>query len=122
MPSSRTVYDWLDNDKTFSAGFARARELGGLAWIEEGVHTARTTEMGQVVTYKSDGSVEMRREDMLGHRRLKSDVFFKAAAKICPSKYGDKVALVGGSDTDAPIQSTIRVVERNIVRNERLTD
>ncbi len=121
MPSSRTIYDWKFEDKTFAAGFARARELGALAWVEEGIHTAQTLEMGQVVTYSSDG-MTLRREDMLGHRKLKSDTYFKAAAMVCPSKFGAKVALTGGSEDDAPIKNTTRIIEEVVVRHERLTE
>lgn len=85
-----SVYRWKDDDQEFALGFARARELGALAWVEEGVHVSRTTETGRVTTHRSDGSVEIRSEDMLGHRRLKADTFFKAAAVICPSKFGQK--------------------------------
>ncbi len=121
MPSSRTVYGWLAEDKTFSAGFARARELGALSWVEEGVHTARTLELGQVVTYSADG-MTLRREDMLGHRKLKSDTYFKAAAMVCPSKFGAKVALTGGGEDDKPLNIKTRVIEEVLVRHERLAE
>lgn len=91
MPSSMTVYGWRDQDPVFDKDFARARELGGLAWVEEGMDVARHIETGAVTTFRSDGTVEMRREDMLGHRRLKVDTYFKAAAVICPGKFGQKV-------------------------------
>lgn len=99
MPSNFTVYDWKTADPDFAARFAQARELGALAWIEEGVQVARTTEMGSITTYRSDGSIEQRREDMLGHRRLKADTFFKAAAVICPSKFGQKAMAAGDVTT-----------------------
>lgn len=99
MPSSMSVYRWKDDDPEFALGFARARELGALAWIEEGIQVSRTTETGAVTTYRSDGTVEQRREDMLGHRRLKADTFFKAAAVICPGKFGQKAIAEGAQQT-----------------------
>lgn len=110
MPSSMTVYGWRDQDSQFDKDFARARELGATAWIEEGIHVSRHTETGAVTTFRSDGTVEMRREDMLGHRRLKADTFFKAAAVICPGKFGQKAMAAGEGGNTTIINGNVNNV------------
>lgn len=106
----------------FNAEVAQAREIGMMGWLEECRAIGDELNIGNVTTFKSDGSVEMRREDMLGHRKLQIETRLKIAAKLCPAKFGDKVALIGGSDTDAPIKGTVRIVEEVVVRHERLTE
>lgn len=120
MPSSRTVYRWMEEDEEFASQFAQARELGALAWIEEGVETANRVQNGRTITYKSDGTVEMRVADAVDARRLKSDVFMKAAALVCRDKFGAKAiaasATVASQGEDGKLTvTTLRMVEETVV-------
>lgn len=122
MPSVGTVFNWGRKFPKFAESVAQAREAGSLCWVEQGMEIAMTPADGRVVTYRSDGSMELRREDAVQARKLAAWALFEGAKKICPNKFGDKVALTGGSETDAPIKGTMRMIEEVVVRHERLTE
>jgi len=91
MPAWRTVYDWKDANPAFSARFAHAREVGYDVIAEEALSIADTTQEGTETTVRPDGSEEVKRGDMLGHRKLRIETRLKLLAKWHPQKYGDKV-------------------------------
>lgn len=100
-PTWRTVYDWLGEDAEFSARFARARELGHDAISEEAMEIADTPEEGVETVTKVDGGTEVRRGDMLGHRKLQIETRLKLLAKWNPKKWGDRTTIAG--DPEAPL-------------------
>lgn len=99
----RTIYDWIEAHKEFAALFARSRDLGMDAIAEETLEIANTPLMGVIKTYKADGSVEAKEEDMLGHRKLQIDTRLKLLAKWNPKKWGDKVETTHRGDPTAPV-------------------
>lgn len=110
MPAVRTVSDWKRDHEGFSANFARARDDGFDALAAQALEIADTPLPGVETTTKPDGSVETREGDMLGHRKLQIETRLKLLAKWDPKRYGDKVALTGGAEGDAPIR-TVSVIE-----------
>jgi len=100
-PSYSQIYDWLDNDPAFQARFMRARAVGYDCMAEDCLRIANTPMVGEIVTDSEEGRT-VRREDMLGHRKLQVETRLKLLAKFNPKKYGDRVALAG--DDDAPIK------------------
>lgn len=103
MPAWRTVYGWMAANDDFSARIARAREMGFDAIAQQTMEIADTPLEGVETTIKPDGTVEERRGDMLGHRKLQIETRLKLLAKWSPKKYGDKLAL-GGADDLPPMQ------------------
>jgi len=103
-PSYGTVYDWLEADAKASgeesSRFARARDIGERQLIEECLEIADTPQVGEIVTEKPDG-IEIKRADMLEHRKLRIDTRLKLLAKWNPKKYGDRLGL---STPDGPLQ------------------
>ena len=103
-PSYGTVYDWLEEDakkdKVESARFARARDLGEQQILQECMEIADTPMIGEIVTIKPDGK-EIKRADMIEHRKLRIDTRLKLLAKWNPKKYGDKLEHSG--DPDRPL-------------------
>lgn len=91
MPAWRTVYDWLESESDFAARFARAREIGFDAIAQEALQIADETQEGVETTVKPDGSVEEKRGDMLGHRKLRIETRLKLLAKWDPKRYGDRI-------------------------------
>lgn len=100
MPATRTVRDWINNDPDVSAAIARAREDGEDYLAAECLLIADTPVEG--VTEKMelqaqpDGTskmvvVERRREDMLGHRKLRIETRLKLLAKWNPRKWGERM-------------------------------
>lgn len=100
MPSVRTVNSWANSDEcpkevpsNFSANFARAREIGFDAIAAEALRIANTPVVGEEVTVKADGTEEIKRGDMLGHRKLQIETRLKLLAKWDPRRYGERQAI-----------------------------
>ena len=87
----RTVYHWLEDHKDFAERFAKAREIGFNAIAEEALEIANTPLLGKIETRKGGKLVEVRKEDMLGHRKLQIETRLKLLAKWNPKKYGDEL-------------------------------
>lgn len=90
FPSHTTVYTWLDEQPEFALRFGRARAQGEDVIAQECLAIADTPVEGVETTVKPDGSVEEKRGDMLGHRKLQIETRLKLLAKWNPKKYGDK--------------------------------
>ena len=102
IPHWNSVYRWMEEDATFSVRIAHARDIGHDAIAEEALQIANTPIVGVTKTYKADGTVEAKEEDMLGHRKLQIETRLKLLAKWNPKRYGDKIELRG--DPSAPLQ------------------
>lgn len=103
MPHWNTVYDWMEADTAFSGRIARARELGHDAIAEECMAIAESHEAGETVVEKKVGrkkSTEIRKGDMVEHRKLKIWTRLQLLAKWNPKKYGERVALDHGVQSD----------------------
>lgn len=118
MPSDDTIRDWADADTSLSRDIARAREAGFDALAIEALTIADTPCEGVVEVRKPvmvDGkpiegieAVEVRKEDMLGHRKLQVETRLKLLAKWDPKRYGDRQLV--GSDPDNPLPQGVQVV------------
>jgi len=96
-PSYGLVYDWLEEDaktqdKTESSRFARARDLGEQQLLQECLEIADTPQVGEIVTLKPEGK-EIKKADMIEHRKLRIETRLKLLAKWNPKKYGEKIDL-----------------------------
>jgi hypothetical protein len=101
-PSYGTVYDWLEADAEQNSRFARARDLGEAQIAQECLEIADTTQIGEIVTQKPDGSLEVKTADMIEHRKLRIETRLKLLAKWNPRKWGDKLAHTG-ADGEGPV-------------------
>lgn len=104
MPERTVWYDWLDKDPDLFQRFARAREKGFDAIAEDALKIANTPFEGESTITRPDGSVEVRREDMLGHRKLQVETRLKLLAKWDPKRYGDRLATTLTGPNDGPVQ------------------
>lgn len=109
MPGgSSTVSDWRAAHKDFNDKFLKARDSGYDALAAGALRIAETPEVGVIeklerVTIPDPNDpdktttelrvVEVRREDMLGHRKFKFEARMKLLSKWDPRRYGDKVQL-----------------------------
>lgn len=99
-PGKSTVGDWRKAHADFDLRFLQARDDGYDAIAADCLRIADTVEMGVETVKKPDGSVETRRGDMLGHRKLKIDTRLKLLSKWDPRRYGDRLQLA--NDPDMP--------------------
>lgn len=90
MPAERTVRGWvIDDIEGFAPQYARARDLGLDCVAEEIREIADTPKEGEVSTSKEWGT-EVKRGDMLEHRKLQVDSRKWYLSKLAPKRYGDK--------------------------------
>jgi len=108
MPAWRTVYDWMDVNPDFAAGFARARVTGFDAIAQEALIIADTPLEG-IETTEDEKGTSIKRGDMLGHRKLQIETRLKLLAKWDPKRYGDKLA-IGGADGLPSIKTESTVI------------
>lgn len=110
MPAMSTVFEWLRTYEEFSEQYAKAKEESADAMAEDVLHISDTPIMGETKTIKPDGSVEIKQDEMLGHRRLQIDTRKWLMAKMKPKKYGDKIDhTTNGKDLPTPILGGLSV-------------
>lgn len=106
MPCRTTWWNWYFNDDVLMNKVARARENGADALMDETLDIADEQEMGEIVT--DDGEkVTTRKEDMLGHRKLRIETRHKYAQMIAPRKYGPKLDLTSGGEKIQPDSTAV---------------
>lgn len=91
MPSDRTVRDWMDSNPEVSAEIVRARERGFDKIALDALRIADNPEIGEEITESEDG-MQVKRSDMLGHRKLQIETRLKLLAKWDPKRYGERMA------------------------------
>lgn len=84
-----TFWERIASDDDFAGRYTRARELL-LERMSDEIHAiANTPVEGETTIVKADGSIEVKRGDMLEHRRLQIESRKWLLAKLMPKKYGD---------------------------------
>lgn len=86
MPSKSTVFKWLGLIPAFADQYARARETQADSLADD------------IVDIADNKTLEP------NDKRVRIDARKWLAGKLRPRAYGDKVAVVGGDKTDAPIR------------------
>ena len=86
MPAKSTVFKWLGLIPAFADQYARARETQADSLADD------------IVDIADDKKLEP------NDKRVRIDARKWLAGKLRPKAYGDKVAVVGGDKTDAPIR------------------
>lgn len=106
MPSANTWRDWCDGDEGLAIAYARARDAGFdviasdcLQIAEDGSHDYKHKKRSNGEEYEEFDAEHVQRS------KLRIETRLKLLAKWDPRRYGDKVALTGGSDGDAPIRT-----------------
>ena len=102
-PSAATFHARVLDDKVFAERYARARDLQYEAWACLIREKSEKCRVGEIVTEKSDGTVETKTVDSVDRSRLEVDSLKWLLAKLHPKRYGDKLA-VGGADDLGPVQ------------------
>lgn len=104
MPGLTTVFKWIRTNEEFAKQYEKAKQESADAMGEELLYIADNPIEGEEITIKADGSKEIRKGDMLGHRRLQVDSRKWLMAKMKPKKYGDKLDLTSdGEKLPTPI-------------------
>lgn len=106
MPGIRTVYDWMEKDREFSADIARAREAGfdqialdALAIADE------VTDKDTITFTKGEQEVEIPNKEWILRSKLRVETRLKLLAKWDPKRYGDKISQEISGPGGGPIQT-----------------
>lgn len=91
MPNASTVCRWLANNEEFRKQYAHARDAQADTIADETLAIA------------DDAALDPQ------DRRVRIDTRKWLAAKLKPKAYGEKVALTGGGENDAPIKTELAV-------------
>lgn len=94
MPAETTVRRWLAGNEGWNEEFRRQYAYARDCQADH--YADRIVDDAMVATDAAIG-------------RLRMDALKWAASKLAPKKYGDKVALTGGGEGDAPIKSELTV-------------
>jgi hypothetical protein len=105
MPSDRTVRDWMDASPEISAEIARARDRGFDKIALDALRIADTPIIGEEITQSEDG-MQVKRSDMLGHRKLQIETRLKLLAKWDPKRYGERMAQEISGPNGGPVTVT----------------
>ncbi len=100
MPSHTQVHEWRRRDKAFAARYLAAKRIGYDELAEQCLEIADTPLLGETREEGEGGGdgengggswSKVRREDMLGHRKLQIWARLQLLAKWFPKKYGNKL-------------------------------
>ena len=107
LPTARTVHRWLTVEEEWASAFrqqyAHAREAQADHYADEIVAIADCTDAPAM----GGGAEAVVRDPQ--RDRLRIDARKWVASKLAPKRYGDKVALTGGGEGDAPIRTALTV-------------
>lgn len=111
MPSKSTASQWLIRHKEFAEQMAIARDLQADHYADEIIEISDTPEVGAVETDKLDKDgkpyTEVRRGDMVEHRRMRIDARKWYAEKVAPKKYGNRQKIEHTGDGGGPLSVKI---------------
>jgi hypothetical protein len=124
MPHWTAIYEWMARDQDLSLRIARAREAGYDKMAEECLEIANMPMFGEVKTIDGDKLI-VRREDMLGHRKLQIETRLKLLAKWNPKKYGDRVTMAGDAENPLEVKADVSIFDamlKNLEAKRQLGD
>ena len=106
MPGVRTVYDWMERDRKFSADIARAREAGydrialdALAIADE------VTDKDTITFARGETEVSMPNKEWILRSKLRVETRLKLLAKWDPKRYGDRITQEISGPEGGPIRT-----------------
>lgn len=108
MPCRSSVFKWLNENKSFSDQYARAREAQADHMADEILAIADETERD---TIETDGG-DRANNEWIARSRLRVDARKWLASKMAPKKYGEKIDVGVGGIEGAP------AVQVKIVKSE----
>ncbi len=99
IPHDSTVRDWANSDAALSLAIADARVTG----FDTIAHRARMTLRGKTEDLGGESTGDVQRDKAIAEFDL------KLLAKWDPKRYGDKIAHIGGDDSDPALKHEVLV-------------
>lgn len=107
-----TIFRWLADGEheVFKEQYAKSREIGLEVHADIILEIADTPLEGVETKVDGNGTViEMKRSDMLGHRKLQIDSRKWILSKLLPKKYGDRLDLNHAGKDGGPLEFLVKV-------------
>lgn len=112
IPEWRTIYDWMERDKEFSARIAHARELGEEAIAQECFEIADNATNDWMEKQGKDGTeLYQLNGEHIQRSKLRIETRLKLLAKWNPRKWGEKVDLNHGVQPENPLATLLQQIQ-----------
>lgn len=108
MPSRTTIRKWIREIPEFTANYARMKECGVEALLDEALEIA--DDASGDFAEDENGLVKFNSENVQ-RSRLRVDLRKWIASKLLPRKYGEKLDLSHGVQPGDPLASLIKAVQ-----------
>lgn len=109
IPAWRTVYDWQEANKEFSARIAHAREIGEEAIAQECLEIADNATNDWMEKVGRDGTeLYQLNGEHVQRSKLRIETRLKLLAKWNPRKWGEKVDVNHGVQPENPLASMLQ--------------
>lgn len=113
MPSSRTFFKWIDDDKEKVKRYARAMEIRAESIFEDILEIADDGTNDFMTITKGDVEYNVEDREVTNRSRLRVDARKFFLSKVLPKKYGDKLDLTSDGDAlQTPKKIIIKVNRR----------
>lgn len=100
MPEKSTIYDWLQKKPDFREAYEMAIAIRAHDMFDECLEIADETDDDFV----GDPEDRVVNGEHIARSRLRIETRKWMAGRMLPKVYGDKMALTGGSESDAPLK------------------
>ena len=116
MPSSRTFFKWIDEDKEKVKQYERSLELRSEMLFDEIIEIAdkQSEDVGE-----DENGNKVINHNIVQRNRLQIDARKWALSKMFPKKFGDRTDITSGGEK---IQTTPQEVKITIVKSEDASD
>lgn len=113
MPSSRTFFKWIDEDKEKVKQYERSLELRSEILFDEIIEIAdkQSEDVGE-----DENGNKVINHNIVQRNRLQIDARKWALSKMFPKKFGDKT--IHSGDADNPIQTTFSILNIDPLSDE----
>ena len=113
MPSSRTFFKWVDEDKEKVKQYERSLELRSEMLFDEIIEIAdkQSEDVGE-----DENGNKVINHNIVQRNRLQIDARKWALSKMFPKKFGDKT--IHSGDADNPIQTTFSILNIDPLSDE----
>lgn len=105
MPACSSVFKWLNENKSFSEQYARAREAQADALFDDVLDIADDARNDWMETHAEDSMGWRVNGENIQRSRLRVDARKWMAGKLAPKKYGEKVTTELTGKDGGPIQT-----------------
>lgn len=97
--SSRTFYEWIDEDEELKKRYVRACEDRAEAIMDEAYEIADDNRNDTKLMYDKNGNeIELEDKEWTNRSKLRVDLRKWHLAKLQPKKYGDKIDVTSGGE------------------------